>query len=380
MENIIDKIKNLTEDLEGLKKISHADKYEFDKTESIILALLERAKNQAEGNIPKGRWSWVDESYTTPEKMLEQAKGYIDRLKEGTYPFENLFAEVGGTVIDHAIIEKDGIHHLFYIRGKACTTWPEYPTNNFGHAVSSDLIHWKVEAPVLQSVEGEWDEYQVWAPHVIYHDGRYWMFYTGVNNNAAQAIGLATSKDLYHWERFEGNPIIKPGSWGIWDENRWSDCRDPVVLKDGDIFYAYYCTNCVENGKTSYCVGIASSHDLYIWKDEGYAIMEKSTQTPPESPFAVKKDGKYYLFYTDYKAGTVYAISDDPVSGWKDAPDDKRVVIPGVCASEVYDSAGKWYISYTRHYENHLQFFGIMELVWNDDGSVSAQPVWEHLA
>jgi beta-xylosidase len=72
----------------------------------------------------------------------------------------------------------------------------------FGHAVSTDLINWEVKEPVLQTKEGEWDEYQVWAPHVIYHEGEYWMFYTGVNNNVAQAIGLAKSRDLYHWERW----------------------------------------------------------------------------------------------------------------------------------------------------------------------------------
>lgn len=338
--------------------------FEIEKAKSIAKCLYEKADKIDQGKAPYGRWDWVKESYTSTDMMRKQADEITAKLEAGEIPFKGLYAEPGGSVIDHALIEKDGVHHLFYIRGKAADSWEEEPTDDFGHAISYDLVNWEVKEPVLQTKKGEWDEYQVWAPHIIKHNDEYIMFYTGVNYNVAQAIGIAKSKDLYNWERYEGNPVIKPGEWGIWTEKSWSDCRDPMVLADGDKFYCYYCSLTFAPGRNRnvFCIGISSSEDLYNWKDEGCVILDKSFETPPESPFVVKKNDKYYLFYTDYKAGTVYAVSDDPVKGFKDVEDDKRVIKSDVSASEIYFTNGKWYFSYITHYPNQLHFFGIEEL------------------
>lgn len=361
----------------NLIKENHVNQFEFEKAKEIGLCLLERAERMLKGQVPKGRFEWVDSSYGSPQEIIDQANAILEQLQNNRIPYEGRFAEIGGTVIDHALIEKDGVHHLFYIRGRAVTTWVESPTNNFGHAISTDLVNWEVKEPVLQTKEGEWDEYQVWAPHVIYHDGEYWMFYTGVNYNVTQAIGLAKSKDLYHWERYEKNPVIIPGKWAMWSRETWSDGRDPCILKDGDMFYAYYCahTYSEELNRGVYCIGVASSKDLYNWKDEGFVILKESMNTPPESPFVIKKNGKYYLFYTDYKAGTVFAISDNPTTGFIDAAPEIRTIIPSVSASEIYFSNGKWYISYISHEPNQLHFFEIMELLWNSDGTFSTKPL-----
>lgn len=375
----MDRVETLKKQLRDICEKWEEKNFDQEKTAGVIISLLERAARTIKGDIQPGRWEWVEQSYTSPEKMLEQAEDLLRRLKQGELPLKGKFAEIGGTVIDHALIQKDGLHHLFYIRGKGSTTWAESPTDNFGHGVSRDLINWQVEPPVLQGETGAWDGYQVWAPHVIYHDDEYWMFYTGVNENAAQAIGIARSKDLYRWERHPGNPVIKPGVWGQWSEATWSDCRDPMVLKDGDRFYAYYCSTCRHpgSGELCFCVGIASSQNLADWQDEGCIPLEKSLRTPPESPFAVKKDGRYYLFYTDYQAGTVYATSDDPVSGWKDAPEDKRVVVPGVTASEIYESDGRWYITCISHLENQFHFLEVKELLWLEDGGFAVRELTE---
>lgn len=370
-------IESIRKGFRNLNEDNYSNQFEFEKAREIGLCLLGRAERMLKEQIPKGRFEWVDDSYGSPEDIIQQAKDILKQLKSNRIPYVGRFAEIGGTVIDHALIEKDGVHHLFYIRGKAVTTWAECPTNNFGHAVSTDLINWEVKEPVLQTKEGEWDEYQVWAPHVIYHEGEYWMFYTGVNNNVAQAIGLAKSRDLYHWERYENNPVIIPGKWAIWNKDTWSDGRDPCILKDGDTFYAYYCAHMYseEYKRNIYAIGVASSKNLYDWKDEGYFVLNESLNTPPDSPFVVKKDNKYYLFYTDYKAGTVFAVSDKPTTGFVDADPDIRTIIGSVSASEVYFSKGKWYISYISNEPNQLHFFEIKELVWNLDGSFLAKTI-----
>jgi len=82
-----------------------------------------------------------------------------------------------------------------------------------GLATSTDLVSWSKYAgnPVLDlGAAGEWDELHVHKPDVVYNpdDGKYYMFYTGVNSEWYYAIGLATSNDGITWTKYINNPII----------------------------------------------------------------------------------------------------------------------------------------------------------------------------
>lgn len=346
-----------------------------DKVSGIIEELFNRAEQKVLNTLPAGKFGWSWSGFDTPKDMVAQAEDFLKILSLGKDPFEGKFAEPGGYTVDHALIEKDGIYHLFYIRGCAVTNWPEYPLFNFGHATSKDLINWHIEKPVLQCPESGVDEYQVWAPYILKYKNQFWMFYAGVNNNVCQSICLATSKDLYHWQRYDKNPVVTTGSWGLWDKKQWSDCRDPMVLQDGNTFYCYYAAGRTnpETQKHEYCLGVSSSKNLIAWKDEGFIRLEQSLDTPPESPFAVKHNGKYYIFYTNYKFGTSYIKSNNPLKNWRELPVNKMSVLPGVSASEILESKGKWYITLISHIKNGLHFFEIRKLIWNADGTVSVK-------
>ena len=150
-----------------------------------------------------------------------------------------------------------------------------------------------------------------------------------------------------------------------------------MVLQDGNTFYCYYAAGRTnpETQKHEYCLGVSSSKNLIAWKDEGFIRLEQSLDTPPESPFAVKHNGKYYIFYTNYKFGTSYIKSNNPLKNWRELPVDKMSVLPGVSASEILESKGKWYISLISHIKNGLHFFEIRKLIWNADGTVSVKPL-----
>ena len=47
---------------------------------------------------------------------------------------------------------------------------------------------------------------EIWAPHIIKHDGLYYMYYTSIGT--PRAIRLATSKDLWTWEHPSDEPIL----------------------------------------------------------------------------------------------------------------------------------------------------------------------------
>lgn len=361
------------------KRIETITEFNQQKAVGIIERHLDFAEEKLAG-LPPGRFPWSYDGFEEPDGLVATAGKFMADLEAGKDPFEGKYAEPGGYAVDHALIKKGDTHHLIYIRGKAVSNWPESPLENFGHAISTDLVNWTPQEPVLQCPDSGWDGYQVWAPHIIEHDGKYWMFYTGVNSNACQAIGIATSDDLYHWTRCEKNPVITSGPWGYWGTGHWSDCRDPMVLKDGDTFYCYYTAYRQlqkDPPEGEYCVGVASSKDLLNWTDCGFIRLEHSLTTPPESVFTVKRNGKYYLTYTNYKHGIVYAVSDNPVEGFVEPDPTEIAILAGVSASEIYRDGDDWYISLISHMQNGLHFFEIQRMVWNEDGTITARPMKE---
>ncbi len=379
---LIKEIVSLRNDLSEARTIrfEHLTIENQAKAAWIIEELLNRAEQKICGTpkpLSKNEidWKWYD----APETMVAQAKGFLKTLIEGNDPFEGKFAEPGGYVTDHAFIKKDGNYHVFYIRGIAATDWQAYHLFNFGHAVSKDLKNWKIEKPVLQCPESGCDQFQVWAPYILKRKGIYYMFYAGVNPNVCQSICLATSRDLYNWTREEKNPIIISGSWanGVYDQNKWSDCRDPMVLKDGRNYYIYYTSMRMnpETRQPESCIGVSSSRDLLKWKDEGFIRLEQSLNIPPESPFVVKHNGTYYMIYTNYRHGVVYLTSKDPIKGWQEVTVDKMSIMSGVSATEVLKVGKQDYISLISHMKNGLHFLEFRKLIWNTDGSIEVKPL-----
>jgi sucrose-6-phosphate hydrolase SacC (GH32 family) len=83
-----------------------------------------------------------------------------------------------------------------------------------GLATSRDLIHWEKYHgnPVFPLDQpGAWDDGHVRPKGVAKFRGWYYMFYEGAHNDGRvwfDQVGMARSKDLIHWERFPLNPII----------------------------------------------------------------------------------------------------------------------------------------------------------------------------
>lgn len=346
--------------------------YEYIKTVAAVDALADRADVIHKGCNPAGRFGWGQSNDFTEQELMKRAYMYLESLERGELPLKGMFAEPGGALIDHSIVIKDDIVHVIYNRGYIGYGWDQRFVDSFGHATSTDLINWTIHTPCFASAKEGHDDYQVWSPGIVEHKGEYLMFYTGVNFNIAQAICLAKSKDLFTWNRYSKNPVHIPGDWCPWSKDKWSDCRDGMVFKDDDgMFYMYYCSSqkVDTEGRTKPVIGLASSSDAYNWIDEG-AITVPGVKHAAESPFVLKHNGKYYLFYTNCGVGTAYATSDHPLKGWTVLSDNRNVLMSTGC-SEVFKYKDKWYMSmatYLGYGEQYLQF---AELFWNDDGTIS---------
>jgi hypothetical protein len=129
----------------------------------------------------------------------------------------------------------------------------------------------------------------LWAPHVIEHAGRYWMFVCGGGPSPSEfRILLATSDDCTHWTRHPESPLIVDGY----------EARDPMVLRVGDRWVLYYtATDAPAGGR--HVVVAAESDDLVHWRGRRIVYTDACSGTgggPTESPFVVERGGRFHLF------------------------------------------------------------------------------------
>lgn len=94
--------------------------------------------------------------------------------------------------------------------------------------------------PVLPvGAAGAWDSLTVETPRIFEERGLYHMVYCGSDrfSDYPAHAGLATSTDLVHWRKYEGNPIFSRGEPGDWDEGAiWF----PTVEKIGGKYHLWY--------------------------------------------------------------------------------------------------------------------------------------------
>ena len=219
--------------------------------------------------------------------------------------------------------------HLFYIRqnqlSKAGCPEGGCIEKNLGHAVSNDLETWTVLDTAAISVRpGQWDSQHVWAPTVIRHGVRYYMFYTGVDDAGDQRIIIATSTDLVNWE--QGGPVIDAANAGSWVEpspfefSGSDQLRDPFVMEDPDHpgQWLMYFTAWTKD-YPGMAAGFVRSRDvgftdLVDESEGGKAKLERSEQNRAsllESPHVFQRSGKWWLFFTKPTSpqDTIYAFS-----------------------------------------------------------------------
>jgi len=273
---------------------------------------------------------------------LDMFLNYNPLVKAGT--FERIYDPSVGEnekwyINDHCFFRgADGTWHLFGITHAE----PAKPLDekNFAHAISPELTAnpWQKKPFILSAVKEKWNEEHLWAPHVIKHDNKYWMFYcAGDEDHTKYKIHLATSKDLNTWVRHPQNPMVVDGF----------DARDPFILKLGDEFIMYYtATDPPEKGH--HIVAYRKSKDLVNWGEKNICFRDEEVGKwggGTESPFVVRR-GKYYYLFIGPRGGYVGTDvfrSENPFL-WK--LDDIVGHIESHALEVIRDTDGKWYASH----------------------------------
>jgi beta-fructofuranosidase len=248
----------------------------------------------------------------------------------------------GRYVNDHSLVRySDGSWHLFGITSHA-KEGDDYAEleRYFVHAAGS---LWGAE-PMREVGKCCDNGVRAWAPGVIRHGPRYFMYY------GPSPMRMATSFELCHW--MEQTPTIGGAPLD-------SCHRDSMVFKVAEDRWLMYITG-IDDSMFG-VVSVLESHNLVDWKFLRFALRTsgKAPYNPPwgatESPFVVKRGELYYLFitYTDCKHhnyhNTLVFTSTDPTDfGNYTGDNEADVVVAKLHAHApeiIQDSDGQWYIT-----------------------------------
>ncbi len=199
------------------------------------------------------------------------------------------------------------LHHLFFLKALRSLGDPDlrHFHQSIGHAVSTDLVTWKVRPDALAPSTGDgWDNSTNWTGSVIRHDNKWWMFYTGTSKaeqSLVQRIGAATSDDLYTWERVGDRALVEadPRWYELLDTTLWHDqaWRDPHVVNIDCTFHMFITarTNSGERFGRG-VIGHATSNDLLHWT-VGPPVSEPGDFGQLEVPQFIEHDGTFTLLF-----------------------------------------------------------------------------------
>ncbi|HEX6791708.1 MAG TPA: FlgD immunoglobulin-like domain containing protein [Candidatus Krumholzibacteria bacterium] len=241
------------------------------------------------------------------------------------FDFEQpIFSEPPQNVMDHCVVEQDGVYHLFYLRGN--------PAVNIGHATTPDFVHWQLLDPVVPAGTN-WDT-RVWAPYIYKRNSDWFMYFTGVNTYSAQQSGFAVSSDLFNWTKYP-DPVYHPDtSWAAWSSTAFCHGRDPHVIEvDG----TYYMFVTAQHEWYKGAVACATSTDLVHWTDAGFIYMHNNWHML-ESVFILQRNGLFHMFFTEEGVnGTSQMSSPTLFGGWDIT---KRLYIDTGHAPQITDTPG----------------------------------------
>ncbi|MBN8789547.1 MAG: glycoside hydrolase family 32 protein [Terrimonas sp.] len=197
-----------------------------------------------------------------------------------------------------------GKYHLGYIYQKLRNGKYEHV---WGHAVSTDLLHWSLYPDMLDIKNGDLEKgifsggtflSKEGIPHIMYHG-------EGANANM---VAYSNDDDLKVWKKFEGNPVLKTpdikdplnnkAEYSAWDPEGWYD------TKAGSYYQ-------ISGGKNP---ALFRSKDMYTWQHLG-RLLDGNKKFLYDSedlscPDFFSIGGKSMLLFISHNIGAQYFIGN----------------------------------------------------------------------
>jgi len=239
------------------------------------------------------------------EKSVRAAQNNPYRPQYHFVPPANWMNDPNGTIIYR------GEYHLFYQHNPYKPGWGRI---HWGHAKSTDLVHWE-QLPIALAPDTGIKELHCFSGCcVIADDGTPTIFYTNISAKSfatavhryAEQWAATSDSDLLVWEKHPGSPILSDGKHHKDDKLR--NWRDPYIWKSGATWYMVI-TGQV-NGEKVGSVLLYQSNDLYDWEYLGPLYQgEPQLGKTWECPNYFQIGGKSVLVVSPFRQ-VIYSIGE----------------------------------------------------------------------
>jgi beta-xylosidase len=271
-----------------------------------------------------------------------------------------------------------------------------YGTNNvergdraFEILVSDDLINWTSLGFAIEPVAGL-DARDHWAPEVAEHDGRYYMYFSAGVEDRDHHLHVAVADE-------PAGPFVHvPGN--LTPAERFAIDASPFRDDDGQ-WYLYYARDLLEGERVGTSLVVDRIVDMYTLAGEPRVVLTPTSDWQIyqrqramygavydwhtlEGPFTVKRDGRYWCFYsggawTGPGYGVSWAVAESPMGPFAGAPEDGPVVLrtepgeldgPGHCSIVVGPDGRDWIVYHSWDPEHAGRRMCVDPLEWTAGG------------
>ena len=261
---------------------------------------------------------------------------------------------------------------------------------------SDDLVHWTALGHALERPELR-TERNYWAPEVAREDGRYYLYYSAGVEDRGHRLRVASA------DRAEG-PFRDHGRALTAGDDPFTIDAHPFRDVDGQ-WYLYYARDFLDGERVGTALVVDRMLDMETLEGRPRTVLRASSDWQLfarqrsmyggvhdwhtlEAPFVVRRNGRYYCLYSGgswlgESYGVSYAVADDPLGPFVEAPGDGphllrsvpgRVVGPGHCSVVTAPDGCDYLVYHAWDPDRVARRMCIDRLEWEADGPRCAGP------
>lgn len=179
-----------------------------------------------------------------------------------------------------------GKYHAFFQHNPYSTKWD---TMHWGHAVTTDLLHWEELPIALYPTELYENAGGCFSGSAVIHNDLLYLFYTSVSKEMGQTQSLVTSCDGKIFKKAQENPLIRN-----YPPDGSADFRDPKVFRFQDSFYMV----CGSGKEGIGRILLYQSEDLLHWTYKGILLEGREYGGILECPDLFPLEDRWVLLFS----------------------------------------------------------------------------------
>jgi len=186
---------------------------------------------------------------------------------------------IPGDFADPSVIR---VGDIYYAVGTSSEWAPHFPI-----FISKDLVNWEQTTYAFEKTP-EWTSSSFWAPELFFHNNTFYLYYVARRkSDGVSYIGVATTKNIENGFKDHG-VLIEYGTEAI----------DPFVIEDNGELIISWKAYGLDKRPIELLAAKLSKDGLKLI-GEPFSLLKDDNLRGIEGQYMVKKDGYYYLLYSE---------------------------------------------------------------------------------